>query len=108
MIRSRENFRWRILNSIPICLDSRRQTCERGCMMRSGTHGAKQAHAARRRLLAFVMLAASVAAMSPALAATTYVYDDLGRVTQVTYDNGRQVTYNYDAAGNRTAVVTAT
>ncbi|MBV9989744.1 MAG: cadherin-like domain-containing protein [Alphaproteobacteria bacterium] len=44
----------------------------------------------------------------PALASTTYVYDNLGRVWTVTYDNGLQVTYTYDAAGNRTAVVTQT
>ena len=45
---------------------------------------------------------------SPAPAATTYTYDDLGRVSTVTYDNGKQIIYSYDPAGNRTSVVTQT
>ena len=44
----------------------------------------------------------------PAFAATNYAYDDLGRLTVVTYDNGKQIVYSYDAAGNRSAVVTQT
>jgi len=32
----------------------------------------------------------------------TYTYDALGRVITATYDNGTQIFYNYDAAGNRT------
>ena len=50
-------------------------------------------------------------AMLPGLtssASTSYVYDNLGRIWTVTYDNGLQVTYSYDAAGNRTSVVTQT
>jgi len=39
-------------------------------------------------------------------AATTYTYDDLGRLKTVTYDNGKQIVYTYDPAGNRTQVVT--
>jgi YD repeat-containing protein len=34
-------------------------------------------------------------------ATIAYVYDSLGRVVQVTYGNGRVITYIYDAAGNR-------
>ena len=30
-----------------------------------------------------------------------YVYDELNRLIQVLYEDGRQVTYTYDAAGNR-------
>jgi len=52
--------------------------------------------------------ALSVLSVIPALASTTYVYDTLGRVWTVTYDNGLQVVYTYDAAGNRSAVVTQT
>jgi YD repeat-containing protein len=42
------------------------------------------------------------------LGATNYSYDNLGRLWVVTYDNGMQVTYTYDSAGNRTSVVTQT
>jgi YD repeat-containing protein len=35
------------------------------------------------------------------LGATTYAYDNVGRLTGVTYDNGTTITYVYDAAGNR-------
>jgi len=57
-----------------------------------------------RLLLATTVLA--VLATGPARSATTYVYDNLGRIWTVTYDNGLQVTYSYDAGGNRTSVVT--
>ncbi len=36
----------------------------------------------------------------------TYTYDSLGRLKTVTFTNGTVITYNYDAAGNRTSVVT--
>ena len=42
---------------------------------------------------------------TPSLAATSYQYDALGRLISVTYDDGSQMTYTYDAAGNRTQVV---
>ena len=35
----------------------------------------------------------------------TYVYDALGRLTNVLHANGAVTTYRYDAAGNRTEVV---
>jgi YD repeat-containing protein len=44
--------------------------------------------------------------IAPGFAATTYVYDTLGRLSTVTYDNGLQIVYTYDAAGNRSAVTT--
>jgi YD repeat-containing protein len=34
----------------------------------------------------------------------TYQYDPLGRVTQATYQDGRVVSYTYDAAGNLATV----
>lgn len=40
--------------------------------------------------------------------ATTYEYDELGRVTKVTYEDGTGVTYTYDANGNLTEVITYT
>lgn len=33
----------------------------------------------------------------------TYMYDPLGRLTSVTYPDGKAVTYAYDSAGNRTS-----
>ncbi|MGD8452215.1 MAG: RHS repeat protein [Phycisphaerae bacterium] len=38
-----------------------------------------------------------------ALAATIFEYDAHHRLTNVTFDNGAQITYEYDASGNRTA-----
>lgn len=35
---------------------------------------------------------------------THYSYDQLGRLTGVTYENGQQVAYVYDGAGNRVSV----
>lgn len=36
----------------------------------------------------------------------TYEYDSRGRLKKITYNNGTTVQYSYDAAGNRTSVVT--
>ena len=56
----------------------------------------------------FVLSAFLIFNMSTAYAGTaTYTYDNLGRVTKVTYSNGKSVTYSYDAAGNRVTVVSA-
>lgn len=41
----------------------------------------------------------------PACASVLYVYDDLGRLASVTYDDGTRVSYNYDRSGNRTSHV---
>ena len=41
----------------------------------------------------------------PTRADVTYTYDALGRVSTITYDDGKRVTYNYDPAGNRTTHV---
>ncbi len=52
---------------------------------------------------AFLMLGGSAIYAGSA----NYTYDNLGRVTKVTYSNGKSVTYSYDAAGNRVTVVSA-
>jgi YD repeat-containing protein len=53
-------------------------------------------------LIAFV----SVALPSEAASGTaTYSYDALGRLVQVTYNNGTTIAYTYDTAGNRVSVV---
>lgn len=49
-----------------------------------------------------------LSAVDLARAATTYVYDDLGRLKQALYDNGKEIDYSYDPAGNRSSVVTQT
>ena len=36
---------------------------------------------------------------------TSYLYDNLYRLTQVTYPGGEHVTYAYDPMGNRTSLV---
>lgn len=36
--------------------------------------------------------------------AVSYTYDEHGRVKTITYENGVQITVEYDAAGNRTAI----
>ena len=37
---------------------------------------------------------------------TTYVYDNLRRLVQILYSNGRVTTITYDQIGNRVSVVT--
>jgi YD repeat-containing protein len=36
----------------------------------------------------------------------SYVYDDLGRLVELVYDDGTTITYTYDAVGNRETTVT--
>jgi YD repeat-containing protein len=59
-----------------------------------------------RTELAALTLAAALllGSAAPSFAASaSYTYDALGRLVQVTYDNGTTIVYSYDAAGNRTA-----
>lgn len=53
--------------------------------------------------LAAVALTAVIASAAAA-GTTSYKYDELGRVVEVDYPDGGSVTYQYDAAGNRTQV----
>lgn len=55
------------------------------------------------RLASAVLALCSTAAFSGNV---VYTYDNLGRLKTATYSNGVVITYNYDAAGNRTSVVT--
>lgn len=67
-----------------------------------------------RKTVSFGKVATSAALASlllmlsaPVLAGSvSYVYDTLGRVTQIKYSNGATIKYLYDAAGNRTSQVT--
>ncbi|MGH7487406.1 MAG: RHS repeat domain-containing protein [bacterium] len=54
--------------------------------------------------IAAIVLASFVA--TGAAAGVVYAYDDLGRLHTASYDNGKQIVYTYDPAGNRTQVVT--
>ena len=60
-------------------------------------------------LLYGMALAAALLAspLSAAAGSVSYVYDDLGRLTQIVYDDGWAIQISYDAAGNRTARVVA-
>jgi YD repeat-containing protein len=55
------------------------------------------------------MFAMGILLLTPlgAFGGVTYSYDTLGRLSTAVYDNGKQITYNYDPAGNRTQVATA-
>jgi hypothetical protein len=58
----------------------------------------------------FAMVAALFASLaaSGAMAGVNYTYDTLGRLSVAAYDNGKEIDYHYDPAGNRTQVVTQT
>lgn len=67
--------------------------------MRTCDHSRSFARSLMRASLVMTALGLSVA---PALSATSYTYDALGRLIKVRYDNGKEINYTYDAAGNRT------
>jgi YD repeat-containing protein len=54
----------------------------------------------------FLCVVAVLVSLLPASAGVVYAYDTLGRLHTATYDNGKQIVYNYDPAGNRSSVVT--
>ena len=57
----------------------------------------------------FLLASVSLAFAGPAISGAAYTYDALGRVILVRFDDGKQVSYTYDPAGNRTQhVVSAT
>jgi YD repeat-containing protein len=58
---------------------------------------------------AFWIATLSNALAMPAIAGAAFTYDALGRIVSVRYDDGKQIVYTYDPAGNRTQeVVSAT
>lgn len=60
-------------------------------------------------LRAAALTAALCVTAGSAIAGATYSYDALGRIISVRYDDGKQIVYKYDAAGNRTQhIVSAT
>lgn len=61
-----------------------------------------------RNVVAAAGASASVLIAGAALAGSvTYTYDTLGRVIRAAYSSGVVIVYTYDAAGNRTSVVTS-
>jgi YD repeat-containing protein len=55
----------------------------------------------RRATIASLSLAPAILLAATTFAATQYQYDALGRLVRVRYDNGKEIVYTYDAAGNR-------
>lgn len=56
----------------------------------------------------FVLASACLLGAPAAQAATQYTYDALNRLTKVIYDDGRSISYTYDAAGNMASRVSST
>lgn len=58
-----------------------------------------------RRLCAVAAFYAAIGLPAVGMAGTQYQYDALSRLTRVAYDNGVVIQYSYDAAGNRSQVI---
>lgn len=58
-------------------------------------------------LLVTGVAAFAVVAPAPAIAGVQYVYDSAGRLIRAIYSNGVTIEYRYDAAGNRTQILTS-
>ncbi len=53
------------------------------------------------------LAAVVLSAAAPASADVHYIYDSAGRLIRAVYSNGITIEYRYDAAGNRTQIVTS-
>ena len=60
--------------------------------------------AGRRWMRAIVLATALIVATAGDAAQVIYVYDDAGRLKSASYDDGKQIEYELDAAGNRKSV----
>ena len=58
-----------------------------------------------KQLLSLLIAASTVVGATQASHAATYEYDDIGRLTKATLDDGTVIDYTYDAVGNRTSKV---
>tara|TARA_R110002051_G_scaffold41530_7_gene86144 strand:- start:28343 stop:29425 length:1083 start_codon:yes stop_codon:yes gene_type:complete len=58
-----------------------------------------------RKIIAAALGALVMCASAPATAGVQYVYDSSGRLIKATYSNGVTIEYRYDAAGNRTQIL---
>ena len=55
----------------------------------------------KKVIIIFLVLSGFTIYQTKAQTGTNYIYDDLNRLTQVTYSNGTTINYTYDALGNR-------
>lgn len=61
----------------------------------------------RKRFAAAFAALFLAASPTPSLSDVVYVYDSAGRLIKVTYSNGVEISYRYDASGNRQVITTA-
>ncbi|MGX0610178.1 YD repeat-containing protein [Ralstonia pickettii] len=78
-------------------------------MTDSGNGPVPQRRPAHRPLLSALTAAVMLTSVPAVAGSVSYTYDALGRLATAVYNNGSTtttITYSYDAAGNRTSVVT--
>lgn len=62
-------------------------------------------HRASRKLVLGLVLSGGLASSAIAASDELFEYDNLGRLTKVTYSSGAAIEYSYDEVGNRTSKV---